>query len=46
MDYDPPLDPGIANAVTTLAAAGVETFESCEGGERGAHRAMVGDDFP
>lgn len=32
MDYDPPLDPGIAPYVAILAAAGVETFESCEGG--------------
>src|SRR5690606_14818597 len=30
--YDPPLDPGIAAFVTALAAEGVETFESCEGG--------------
>jgi hypothetical protein len=30
--YDPPLDPGIADAVAALVAAGVETFESCEGG--------------
>jgi len=28
-----PLDPGIKDYVETLAAAGVETFESCEGGE-------------
>jgi len=28
-----PLDPGIAHAVRTLQAAGVETFESCQGGE-------------
>lgn len=27
-----PLDPGIAAAVMLLRAAGVETFESCEGG--------------
>ena len=27
------LDPGIARAVKTLRDAGVETFESCEGGE-------------
>jgi hypothetical protein len=27
------LDPGIAEAVAVLRAAGVETFESCEGGE-------------
>lgn len=32
MQYDPPLDAGIANAVVALNAAGVETFESCEGG--------------
>ncbi len=31
-DFDPPLDPGIAPAVFALRAAGVETFESCEGG--------------
>jgi hypothetical protein len=30
--FDPPLDPGIANAVVALRSAGVETFESCEGG--------------
>ena len=32
-DFDPPLDPGIAKTVIALRAAGVETFESCEGGE-------------
>ena len=31
-NYDPPLDPRIAHAVAVLVAAGVETFESCEGG--------------
>lgn len=31
--YDPPLDPGISAAVLVLQAAGVETFESCQGGE-------------
>lgn len=31
-EYDPPLDPGIADAVRVLRDAGVETFESCEGG--------------
>lgn len=31
--YDPPLDEGIALAVEVLRKAGVETFESCEGGE-------------
>lgn len=32
MTFDPPLDPGIQGAVSALIAAGVETFESCEGG--------------
>lgn len=31
-EYDPPLDPGIARAVEILNQAGVETYESCEGG--------------
>jgi hypothetical protein len=31
--YDPPLDTGIRVAVNALRGAGVETFESCEGGE-------------
>lgn len=35
--YDSPLDEGIADAVKTLAAAGVETFESCQGGEGHAY---------
>ncbi len=30
--YDPPLDAGIAHAVKVLAKAGVETYESCQGG--------------
>jgi hypothetical protein len=30
--FSPPLDPGIAQAVLALRQAGVETFESCEGG--------------
>lgn len=30
--FDPPLDPGIEAAVLVLRDAGVETFESCEGG--------------
>jgi hypothetical protein len=30
--YDPPLDRGIVAAVDALRIAGVETFESCEGG--------------
>jgi hypothetical protein len=32
MTFDPPLDTGIQMAVQALVAAGVETFESCEGG--------------
>lgn len=35
--YDPPLDVGIAPAVHALQAAGVETFESCEGGHGHAY---------
>ena len=31
-DFDPPLDRGIAHVVAVLVAAGIETFESCEGG--------------
>lgn len=30
--YDPPLDPGIKRAVEILNHAGIETYESCEGG--------------
>lgn len=30
--FSPPLDAGIAKAVHILRAAGIETFESCEGG--------------
>jgi hypothetical protein len=37
ISYDPPLDPGIAAAVVALSAAGVETFESCEGGSGHAY---------
>jgi hypothetical protein len=36
-DIEPALDPGIAAAVQSLLAAGVETFESCEGGEGHAY---------
>jgi hypothetical protein len=32
-EYEPPLDPGIATVVELLRNAGVETFESCQGGE-------------
>ena len=31
-DFSPPLDTGIQAFVECLIAAGVETFESCEGG--------------
>ena len=37
MSYDPPLDAGILSAVAALAAEGVETFESCEGGSGHAY---------
>lgn len=30
--FDPPLDNGIQKAVEILREAGIETFESCEGG--------------
>ncbi len=32
-EYDPPLDPGIAKYVKALRAEGIETYESCQGGE-------------
>ena len=32
MEFDSPLDTGIQKAVLVLRAAGIETFESCEGG--------------
>jgi len=35
--YDPPLDVGICDAVEVLRKAGVETFESCEGGSGHAY---------
>ena len=31
--FDPPLDKGIKRYVELLWSAGIETFESCEGGE-------------
>ena len=37
MQYEPPLDPGIAPFVHHLAESGIETFESCEGGEGHAY---------
>ena len=36
-EYDPPLDPGIVRAVEVLRSGGVETFESCQGGEGHAY---------
>lgn len=35
--FDPPLDKGIEKAVIVLQAGGVETFESCQGGEGHAY---------
>jgi hypothetical protein len=32
IDFDPPLEPGIAEAVLVLQDGGIETFESCQGG--------------
>lgn len=32
VEYDPPLDPGIADVVIRLNAFGVETYASCQGG--------------
>lgn len=32
MSYCPPLDPGITWIVSILREAGIETYESCEGG--------------
>src|SRR5688572_20925740 len=37
MQFDPPLDPGIDRVVRVLIAEGVETFESCEGGNGHAY---------
>jgi hypothetical protein len=33
MTYEPPLDPGIRCYVEALNESGVETYESCQGGE-------------
>lgn len=35
--YEPPLDPGIRRAVEVLVEAGIETYESCEGGKGHAY---------
>jgi hypothetical protein len=32
-EFDPPLDKGIRRAVILLCEAGIETYESCEGGK-------------
>jgi len=32
LEFHPPLDEGIREMVITLCSAGVETYESCEGG--------------
>lgn len=37
IEYYPPLDPGIEQAVKILNKNGIETFESCEGGEGHAY---------
>jgi hypothetical protein len=37
MKFDPPLDPGIRAFVECLDSAGIETFESCEGGHGHAY---------
>jgi hypothetical protein len=33
MEFEPPLDAGIRDAVEILVAGGIETFESCQGGK-------------
>lgn len=35
--FDPPLDEGIADIVLTLRAGGIDTYESCQGGEGHAY---------
>ena len=37
VEFDPPLDPAIYPMVAALSGAGVETFESCQGGEGHAY---------
>lgn len=34
MEFSPPLDKGIEKEVNILFSNGIETFESCEGGEK------------
>ncbi len=36
-EYEPPLDEGIRLAVECLRGVGIETFESCQGGEGHAY---------
>jgi hypothetical protein len=36
-EFDPPLDKGIEKAVHILVDAGIETFESCQGGKGHAY---------
>lgn len=35
--FDPPLDPEISRAVEVLRSQGIETFESCQGGQGHAY---------
>ena len=37
MEFDSTLDPGIKKAVEILVKAGIETFESCQGGQGHAY---------
>jgi hypothetical protein len=37
VDFEPPLDDGIRDAVLKLREGGIETFESCEGGSGHAY---------
>ena len=37
LEFEPPLDAGIAPFVRHLSTMGIETFESCEGGEGHAY---------
>ena len=37
LEFEPPLDEGIKRAVELLCSAGIETYESCEGGEGHAY---------
>ena len=37
-EFSPPLDAGVRSFVEALVRAGIETFESCEGGEGHAYK--------